>query len=390
MVLAAAVMAAVAASVAAQRQFEELGKRGLPAEREFTRATVLGDVDGDGDLDLVVGNDWHQCRLQLNNGSGTFTDATATRMPVGSYKVHSLALGDVDGDSDLDLVVGIGGSFPGQSRLYVNNGTGTFTDATASRMPAGSYQTTSLTLGDVDGDGDLDLLVGNLLYSNSLLYLNNGTGTFVDGTATRMPIVAYYTCSLALGDVEGDGDLDLVVGNEMHASRLYLNNGSGTFIDATASRMPVGIYPTTSLALGDVDRDGDLDLVLGNRGQSLLYQNLLRQIDAPYVLPIGRNYQIDVYSRNGPASQVDIASPCLATATASIPVPPLGILGLDPNHFIPLPHFVVPQPAGVASLFLAVPNAPSLVGVPIHTQALLIQLPGQSLLTNVNTDIILR
>jgi hypothetical protein len=102
-------MAAVAASAAAQHQFEELRKRGLPADSDSTRSTVLGDVDGDGDLDLVVGNigvfGGDQSRLYLNNGTGTFTDATASRMPGGS-SANSLTLGDVDGDRDLDLLLG--------------------------------------------------------------------------------------------------------------------------------------------------------------------------------------------------------------------------------------------------------------------------------------------
>ena len=114
--LTAAVMTVVAASAAAQRQFEELGKRGLPAAEDQTTSTVLGDVDRDGDVDLVVGN-FGQSRLYLNNGTGTFSDATASRMPLGSHDTTSLALGDVDRDGDLDLVVGNWGQ---QSRHYLN------------------------------------------------------------------------------------------------------------------------------------------------------------------------------------------------------------------------------------------------------------------------------
>ncbi len=385
--LTAAVMAAVAASAAAQRQFEELGKRGLPAGRDITFSSVLGDVDGDGDLDLVVGNSG-QSRLYVNNGTGTFTDATASRMPVGIYYTSSLALGDVDGDGDLDLVVG---NFYEQSLLYLNNGTGTFTDATAARMPVGSYKTTSLALGDVDGDGDLDLVVGNDIVQQSRLYLNNGTGTFTDATASRMPVGSYSTSSLAVGDVDADGDLDLVLGNTYQESRLYLNNGSGMFTDATASRMPVGIYITSSLALGDVDGDGDLDLVGGSwRDQNRLYLNLLRQLDAPYVLHVGRTYQLDVYSRYGPATTTEIAFPFLSTGTANIPFPPLGTIGIDLSLSIALPPFVVPQPAGIGSLTIPVPNQRSLAGLAFYSQVLLQQHPVQVRLTNVVGDITLR
>lgn len=111
-------------------------------------------------------------------------------------------------------------------------------------MPIESFATASLVLGDVDGDGDLDLFVGHT-YSNytagqSRLYLNGGSGTFTDATASRMPVGGYDISSLAMGDVDGDGDLDLVLGNRYQPSRLYLNNGSGTFSDATVSACRAG------------------------------------------------------------------------------------------------------------------------------------------------------
>lgn len=113
----AAVMAAVASSAPAQRQLEELGKRGLPPRKDNTRATGLGDVDGDGDLDLVLGNgspfNPAQSRLCRNDGTGTFTDVTASSLPVGGYLTNSLGLGDVDGDGDLDFVLG---NFRGQDQ----------------------------------------------------------------------------------------------------------------------------------------------------------------------------------------------------------------------------------------------------------------------------------
>ena len=391
LLLLAAVVAAVAGSAVAQPQFAELGKRHLPMDSDSTQAVAYGDVDGDGDLDLVIGNGYHQNRLYLNNGTGTFTDATASRMPVDNDFTSSMALGDVDGDGDLDLVIGNGGFSSGhQNRLYLNNGTGTFTDATASRMPVDGDYTYSVALGDVDGDGDLDLVIGNGGQQNRL-YLNNGTGTFTDATASRMPVDNDTTLSVALGDVDSDGDLDMVLGNWSQQNRLYVNNGTGTFTDATASRMPVADDMTNAVALGDVDGDGDLDLVIGNWSQqTLLYMNLLRQLDAPYVLRVGRNYQLDAYSRHGPATTTEIAFPFLSTGTANIPFPPFGTVGIDLTQMIALPPFVVPRPAGIGSLTIAVPNQRSLGGVALYTQAVLDQQPVQVRLTNVVGEIMLR
>lgn len=168
--LAATVLTAMVVALPAQvhqgLQFADLGKRHLPADLDQTRAFAFGDVDGDGDLDLVVGNWGQQNRLYLNSGAGTFTDVTASRMPVDGDNTTSLVLGDVDGDGDLDLVIG---NFQQQNRLYRNDGTGTFTAATTVPLPLDSDRTTSVAMGDVDGDGDLDLVFGNFLQNR--LYL---------------------------------------------------------------------------------------------------------------------------------------------------------------------------------------------------------------------------
>ena len=246
----------------------------LPRSGSDTAAVLLGDVDGDADLDLVVGNAG-QSRLYRNDGTGTFSDVTATHLPARTIRTEALALGDVDGDDDLDLILGNGGFLLQQNRLYLNDGTGTFTDVTAERLPlvARGDQTLAVALGDVDGDADLDLVIGNQGQQN-LLYLNDGTGTFTDATAGRLPLAVDNTYSVVLGDVDGDTDLDIVTG-EFGQNHLLLNDGDGTFTDVTAAQLPVDANATTELALGDVDRDGDLDLALGNFAfaQNRLYLN---------------------------------------------------------------------------------------------------------------------
>jgi large repetitive protein len=362
----------------------------MPVASESTRATVLGDLDGDGDLDLVIGNyDWFQRnRLYLNDGTGTFTDATASRMPPDSDFTTSLALGDVDDDGDLDLV--IGNAFGQQTRLYLNDGTATFADATANRMPADSDSTTSLALGDVDGDGDLDLVIGNGFGDQNRLYRNDGTGSFTDVTGSQMPICTDETSSLALGDLDGDGDLDLMIGNDYsRQNRLYVNNGIGKFTDATSIRMPLDSDETTSLALGDVDFDGDLDLVIGNTNpHNRLYINLQSQLDARHLLRSGQPFTLDVYSRYGPQSQLDIALPYLSTTRQSIPLLPYGILGIDPMASLPM--VLIPSLTGMGSVNWTVPNSPALAGIEVFAQAVMLRLPTGVRLGNVTADVILR
>ncbi len=242
----------------------------LPPIDGPTRAVALADADGDGDLDALIGNDTQQNRLYQNNGAGFFVDAT-WRLPAVFIHTYALAVGDVDGDGDLDLLVGNGQPGPFSfNRLHLNDGTGFFTDATG-QIPLVSAATRAVALGDVDGDGDLDALLGNDLASQSLLQLDDGTGVFTDATS-QLPAILANTAALSVGDVDGDGDLDALLGNDGQ-SRLYVNNGSGVFADAV-SQLPPTLETARSLALGDVDGDGDLDAVIGNGGtQNRLHLN---------------------------------------------------------------------------------------------------------------------
>ena len=212
-----------------------------------TQAIAWGDVDGDGDHDIVAGSDNQPNRVWLNNGSGTFTDSGQA---LGFITTRSIVLGDVDGDGDLDIVAGN----DGPNRVWLNDGTGIFTN---SLQALGSSFTRAIVLGDVDDDGDLDVVAGNSAQVNRV-WLNDGTGTFTD---SGQALGSNNTWSIVLGDVDDDGDRDIVVGNYGQGNRLWLNDGTGTFTDSGQS---LGSSNTLSIELGDVDSDGDRDIVTGN------------------------------------------------------------------------------------------------------------------------------
>ena len=243
----------------------------LPLGNDTSLDADFGDIDGDGDLDIIVVNALTQNRLYINDGTGSFTDETASRLPVDSDKGVEGDFGDVDGDGDLDIIV-VNNSV--QNRLLINDGTGFFTDETASRLPVESFGDCDGDFGDVDGDGDLDLAVGNCATlgdgDQSRLLINDGTGVFIDETSARIPAILDRTGEIELGlsDVDGDGDLDILMANGGsrggQQNRILINDGFGYFTEETSTRLPGFSDSTKDIDLGDVDGDGDLDVIVTN------------------------------------------------------------------------------------------------------------------------------
>ena len=215
--------------------------------RSHSKAVALGDVDGDGDLDAFTAN-WETVnKLWLNDGAGTFSDSGQS---LGISHSRDVALGDVDSVGVLDAFVA---NAEGQAnKVWLNDGTGTFSDSGQSLTGSiGTYG--GMALGDLDGDGDLDAFVAGDS-GRGKVWLNDGTGTFSDSGQN----IVTGSESMALGDLDGDGDLDAFVGNgQGQEDEVWLNDGAGTFGDS-GQRLD-NPYTSSGVALGDLDGDGDLD-----------------------------------------------------------------------------------------------------------------------------------
>jgi hypothetical protein len=228
-------------------QFVDTGQDlGVGANNTQTLGVALGDLDGDGDLDAFFANIGVGSGVYLNDG-GVFTD-TGQSLGNGGGE---LELGDFDADGDLDAFVVSGGA----NQVWQNDGGGVFT----SSQTLGNSASQKVAIGDVDGDGDLDAFVANGGYSNNAnrVWINSG-GIFGDSGQT---IGSHTSNSVALGDVDGDGDLDAFVTNYGQNMRVWLNNGGGSFSES-GQTLPGS--ETNNVTLGDLDGDGDLDAFVVN------------------------------------------------------------------------------------------------------------------------------
>ncbi len=241
----------------------------------YSRMIKVADVDGDGRMDILTGGAY-QTQLKLFTGTATgWVDASA-QLPQQLTSIGDAEFGDVDGDGDLDIVLvdwgatapGVAGYPGGVTRLYLNDGHGTFTEATATQMPAQLVKWSwDLTLADVDNDFDLDILISCKLCTTSYLYLNDGTGHFT----TAPDALPHFTNNYDLEamDVNGDGYLDLATVNDgpNSTSHIFMNKGDGTFADETAARLTGTANPGTddnAVVWLDVNSDGHPDMLVAS------------------------------------------------------------------------------------------------------------------------------
>lgn len=275
---------------------------------------ALGDVDGDLDQDVVYGPVGNQRpRVLLNDGHGRLTEVTATAMPLELREVYQIALGDLDGDGDLDYVsANRAGSAPRAATILINDGTGRFSDETTQRGLAwASFQVAPLScvaLADFDGDRDTDIVLAGTAparqSASGFLLRNDGLGRFTYD-ATAFPTDNGFRDPPSLpgfrsADMDRDGDVDLVARCLWSGFVYWINDGTGHFTDAMLTHVhptPTS-YASIGLDIADMDGDGDLDLVLAryyppapvllflNDGTGHLYESSGGRIPTDSIAPL--------------------------------------------------------------------------------------------------------
>jgi hypothetical protein len=277
-----AALAAIAATTCAfGQQFADQTSTRFPVQSEYTNQCTFVDIEGDGDKDIVFANGQGYSslgallkpRIYVNNGTGFFTDETDARAAGITGCFRGVEAGDVDRDGDWDLL--LAQDFNRRPLLLVNNGAGVFADQTTTRLPNIAMGSARGQFGDVDNDGDLDIVLcnsGTNRFSTTgrpRLFINSGAGVFADAPTTQFPTTALAEqMDCVFGDVDNDLDLDLHVGTRasgVNSSQLWINNGSGTFAKLNPFVTDATCY---SYDFGDMDGDGDLDLIGVNAGTS--------------------------------------------------------------------------------------------------------------------------
>ncbi|MEM1322819.1 MAG: T9SS type A sorting domain-containing protein [Bacteroidota bacterium] len=269
------------------------------------------DMDNDGDLDIILANEYQPNVLLLNSGAGFYTKALDGTIPPDVHDSEDIAVADFNGDGWKDIVfvseddfeheyylnngnmmfefaqflpfticnaVASGDidndTYPdiflanrGQNLILVNDGSGGLDNETPSRLPLFFDLSHDVKLVDVENDGDLDAFLAN--EQVNLLFINDGAGHFTDQSAFRLPQgLPIDTRKVTFGDVDGDGDLDVFLStvkfqvDKDPQNRLFLNDGEGYFTDVTATHLPAVKDQTLDAVFLDIDVDGDLDLVL--------------------------------------------------------------------------------------------------------------------------------
>ena len=299
-----------------KRFIDVAGPAGL-AVNELSGGSAIEDFDGDGWMDVIVTSIGLRDQMHFfhNNGDGTFADRTRQAGLTGLTGGLNLIAGDYNNDGFVDVFVLRGawmqeeGKFP--NSLLKNNGDGTFEDVTEAARVLSFHPTQTAVWFDFDGDGWLDLFIGNETFPGgpphpSELYRNNGNGTFTEmATSTGIRVRAYVK-GVACGDYNNDGRPDLYLSIKGRPNMLFRNEGPRegggwqfTEIGASAGvQMPLHSFPTWFF---DYDNDGWEDLFVAG----YLIEDV-GNIAADYLGVSGAGERAKLYRNRGDGTFTDV------------------------------------------------------------------------------------
>ncbi|WP_299154900.1 VCBS repeat-containing protein [uncultured Christiangramia sp.] len=248
-------------------------------------AMAVGDINNDGNEDVFIGGAKKQAgTIYLNRGNGNLQKMNQPALTADAmFEDTAAAFFDANGDGYIDLMIGSGGNEIGEStnyrpRLYLNDGRGNF-KPTQAKIPSVEQNVATIAPHDFDNDGDVDIFIGSRSVAvnygidpQHLFLENQGNGEFVNATERVAYDVKYagMITDATWEDIDGDGKKDLVTVSDWGAPHVYTNSGKRLSLLKNDLEKYTGWWNTVEAA--DLDNDGDMDLVLGNKGANLAYE----------------------------------------------------------------------------------------------------------------------
>ncbi len=298
-----------------ENNYNDFDYEGLIAKKlsQEGPALAVGDINGDGNEDVYIGGAKDQeGTLYIHQTNGKLVPALGVSFEKASiYEDTAAVMVDVNNDNILDLLVGSGGNQAGgnpyyKTRLYINKGNGTFNDAQI--LPSANQSISTIAPYDYDQDGDIDLFIGSRSTSgiygidpSHLFLVNDGKGNFTKDLKRSSVIkVAGMVTDATWVDIDGDKLADLITVSDWGAALVFKNTGAS--LEETKNTLSNHTGWWNTITASDLDKDGDIDLVLGNSGTNIHYKPEENASLRLYTFDFDGNgtiEQITTYEQNG-------------------------------------------------------------------------------------------